>query len=76
MNLQAAQDFVRGAVLEGTQKERLQNREQFLAAIGVFVVWASAVLLGDAPKEPFYQTLHDLVLGFGGFGLAKWKPGA
>lgn len=65
-------DFAEG-VVQSVDKEKLSNREKFLAALGIISAWTGLAITGMTPMEPLI-TMYQMILGGLGIGGAMaWK---
>lgn len=65
-------EFAQG-VVQSVDKERLANREKFLAAAAIMVCWTGLAMGGYTQIDPLIR-MYELILGgLGVFGAAAWK---
>ena len=65
-------DFAEG-VVQSVDKEKLSNREKFLAALGIMCAWTGLAITGMTTMEPLI-TMYQMILGGLGVGGAMaWK---
>jgi len=70
--MNAPSEFVEGLV-KSVDKEKLSNREKFLAATGIIAAWSILAVVGLTPMEPLI-TMYQMILGGLGVGGAMaWK---
>ena len=65
-------EFAEGLV-KSVDKEKLSNREKFLAATGIMACWTVLAITGHTPMEPLI-TMYQMILGGLGVGGAMaWR---
>ena len=66
-------EFAEG-VVQSVEKEKLSNREKFIAALGIMTAWTALAITGHTPMEPLI-TMYQMILGGLGIGGAMaWQP--
>lgn len=65
-------EFAQG-VVQSVDKEKLANREKFLAGVAIMAAWTGLAVAGHTPMEPLIAMYQAILGGLGIGGAMAWK---